>query len=139
MNWVHSYIGKKWSANGRGPLVYDCWGLVWHVYQNVKGIALPPYPFYYDKGMKNTIRMFEAAALSKDWERVRDPSDLCVAALSRGNEIHHVGIFVPFDGGLVLHAHREAGAVIAQPPSQMKQVGWRLVEFYQWRGDEKAG
>lgn len=130
---IGAYIGKKWEANGRGPTTFDCWGLVWHVYKHVLNKDLPLYAFYYDKGAKSVCGTLEKASQSANWKQLQRPVPFSIVALSQHKIIHHVGIYLNLDGGLILHALKEASFVVAQGVTAMRTQGWNRIEFYEYR------
>ncbi len=41
--WADAWIGTPYADIGRGPVAFDCWGLVWAVYRDVFGVTVPAY------------------------------------------------------------------------------------------------
>lgn len=129
MHWSAQYIGRSWVSGARGPETFDCWGLLWWVYQKHLDIALPIYPAIDATNQMLVAKLIDLGAQGSEWTRIDTPEEGCAVALSAHRVFHHVGVFVDCDGGLVVHARSGAG-VIAQSISQLKQAGYRRIEFY---------
>lgn len=133
MHWSSQYLGKPYDVDGYGPDAFNCWGLVWEVYRAQFGIDLPKYGHVDPRQLPQIVR--QIASEECQWERITEPKDGCVVGLSSGRSLHHVGIYLDVDGGLVLHARDQAG-VIATPRAHLARHGWGKVNFYlhkSWR------
>lgn len=131
MHWAQPYIGKPWKIDGFGPDAFSCWGLLWHIYKNRLGIELPKYT---DTTQLEIARQMRAATMGTEWYKLRRPIDGCAVGLSSHLNLHHVGVFLSVDGGMVLHACEGKG-VICQSVTNLASQGWNKVEFYlhsQW-------
>lgn len=128
MHWSTPYLHKPWSPAGYGPQSFNCWGLVWHVYRNHFGVTLPMYPSINAERLREVSR--EIAAHESEWIECKEPQDGCVVGLSTGQALHHVGIYIAADSGLVLHASAGNG-VIAQSLAELRASGWNRISFYQ--------
>jgi cell wall-associated NlpC family hydrolase len=131
MHWATQYIGKKWVACGRGPEGFDCWGLVHWASREHYGRELPDFALHPDHKAEVAKLMTEQAASGK-WRRLASPEDGCVVAMSSSAMIHHVGIYLATDGGVILHAHERYG-VVAQTVNGLRTLGWTRIEFYKWQ------
>lgn len=125
-------VGKKYRIGADGPDEFDCFGLVIFAYKQILGIDIerPSGPIF-----KKPI---EVAHLAKKeieegkWERIEKPEKLCVVGISHdGRYVTHVGIFIPIDGGTILHADHTLGCVIAHSPAQLRQLGL-TTSYYRW-------
>lgn len=130
--WVEGLIGKPWVAGGRGPDKFDCWGLVTWVYNHVLNIELPQVPFIDPKDVSQVARQIAKASICGQWERLAKPEALCVIPMSTARAFHHVGLFLPIDGGTVLHAFDKAN-VIAQTFPSLRAKGINRFEFYRFK------
>lgn len=140
-HWAFDYLGKPWLIGGRGPDTFDCWGLVYCIYRDHYGILLPSYPTITSKNLLAVTKYITNGATSSDsdWVRLDNPVDGCVVALSKNNRIlHHVGIYLTIDKGMVLHA-TDAGSVIAQPITDLKRWGWSRIEYYTHKDYQNDG
>lgn len=129
-HWAVAYIGLPWEAGARGPRSFDCWGLVRHVLQTKYQRECPEYNLISpgDVAM-STQAMKRALARPSLWEEIPAPLDGCVVAMSHTDVMHHVGVYVQADSGLVLHAMDRQG-VLAQPLVSLANYNWRTVKFY---------
>jgi hypothetical protein len=66
---------------------------------------------------------------SSDWTRIQKPVAHCGVAMGRVSRIHHVGVFLPLDGGNILHA-TDRGQVILSTVRELR-THFRRIEFYQ--------
>lgn len=128
MHWSTQYLNKPWEAGARGPDAFDCWGIFREVYLRELGIPL---------AMRQALPLDGqqvASAVAEEmedgcWRRVSKPIDYDGVALSQGLEIHHVGIWIEADGGLVLHALDGRGTV-ATSLATLARMGYRKIEYY---------
>lgn len=129
--WIGDLLGKPWVRGANGPDAFDCLGLVKFVYKERKGIELPSY------GEVNFAKKKEVAKaithnFSNHWIEVRKPLKLCAVGLSSSRKfIHHIGIFLPDDSGLVLHSH-EASGVVVQNLLELRVNGWTNIKYYDY-------
>lgn len=128
-HWAEKYIGLPWLSGGRGPRVFDCWGLLrWVSANDFKRPELPDYPI--PPEWKERVREeIKQALTGPEWIRLSRPVDGCAVGLSCNLAfLHHVGIFGEIDGGRIIHADRPQ--VVAVAPHVMRQNGWARIEFY---------
>ena len=125
--WVSALIGKPWRSGARGPDAFDCWGLLAWVYLQQRGIVLNPLP---DLDPKDLGQVAKAARLeSVNWQQVLWPQHLAAVAMSTGVRIHHVGVWLDIDGGLVLHT-TENSSVVAQTLVSLRNSGITTIKYY---------
>lgn len=125
MNWLIEMIGLPWEAGGRGPKSYDCWGLLRKIYADQLGVDLPSFSGVSPDSLRGT-KLLE----KKDgWERLESPRDFSAVALSTRSKIHHVGVWIKEEGGLIIHCHKNSGLIV-QSPSEMAATGWKRIEYY---------
>ncbi len=130
-HWAKKYIGLPYELEARGPHKVDCWGLVYLVYKQEYGIELPLYPGVSMLKPVEATRTI-AKALETEWQPVVAPFEGCVITMSRNKEMHHIGIYLDHQGGLVLHSMKGL-ATVAEPLrflSRMRLL--RKVEFYRY-------
>lgn len=130
MHWAVQYLGKPWQIDGFGPESFNCWGLVWWIYRRHYATELPQYAGINPKDTPARTRAFTTASGAGDWLPLAAPADGCVVGLSAGRLIHHVGIFLAIDGGLVLHACDGKG-VLCQSLPALRASGFNRISFYQ--------
>lgn len=126
---INHYLGKPWSNGSDGPDAFDCWGLVRAVYRQ-RGIVLPVV----DVDAHRALEVRHAMRDNMDgWNLLGKPEDYCAVLMSASLRPHHVGVWIPNDGGGVLHSVEGAG-VIFNRKLTLKMSGWNLLGFYEWRG-----
>lgn len=118
-------IGKAFAPSGRGPLSFDCYGLVKCVLER-NGIPAPDYPSAEDAGMNAALIL---AAMEAGWEEVKFPEANCVVLFRMDQRVGtHVGVMV--DGERFLHALKETGVCVENVRSDMWKR--RVIGFYRW-------
>lgn len=133
MQWAQSYIGKPWTKGGRGPDSFDCWGLVYHIYRQQLGIQLPSYPNINATNLRAVRDAITNGAVEQVWVPLEKPEHLCVVAMSKNvTSLHHVGIYLDVDGGIILHSTPNA-SVIAQSEKDLVKWGFRRIEYYSYK------
>lgn len=134
-HWALKYIGKGWhERDGFGPDRFHCWGLVWFIYKQELKIELPQFLGVGAYEFRDVTKIMtrgveEAEAHPGLWlPTTREAArDFTVVPLSNGGRaIHHVGLWLEVDGGMVLHANGEAG-VIAEPFQSFKNKWHRIL------------
>lgn len=127
MNWTIQYIGKKWQAGARGPDSFDCYGLIHHAYKAILDIELPNLPIDPSQ-LQKVDRAVSAGLDGALWTQHDNPMAFDAVGLGKGRIIHHLGLWIDADGGLVLHA-TDGGNVIAEPLHRLRDQ-FRRIEFY---------
>lgn len=110
-------IGKPFEYGGRGPDVYDCWGLVIECYRRWHGVTLPdqvstPSP------RKNAKLMGEVAA--RDFEKLLGPQPGSVLMIRVGQFGAHVGFMI--SPTRMLHTLEETGATCVRTSLYERQI-----------------
>tara|TARA_R110001583_G_scaffold34551_1_gene115855 strand:- start:10781 stop:11167 length:387 start_codon:yes stop_codon:yes gene_type:complete len=123
---IRVYLGRDWQRLG-----FNCWALVREIYAAERGQDLPLVPVDPDQ-YRDLLHAFAKHPAHGLFEPCA-AEYLAVAALSRhGVGVDHVGVWLPDDGGVILHNDRHTG-VIAQPPAQMQREGWQVLGYYRLR------
>tara|TARA_R110000772_G_scaffold268565_1_gene396203 strand:- start:2925 stop:3359 length:435 start_codon:yes stop_codon:yes gene_type:complete len=128
---LSSLIGKPYQPGGQGPEVFDCWGLVKYVYEEVFQTHLQDFSHIYAHDLKACSAQIESSTGSTNWLQVETPSHGSVVAMSRSKILHHVGVWLDIDGGLCLHAV-DGQAVIAQNLQRLKQERFTKILFFNY-------
>lgn len=128
--WASTQIGKPWVAGGRGPESFDCWGLVYCAYACLLQTEISLLGGLDPKNLTDVVdaHVVEVA----NWERIQEPVDLCVVAMSKHRLIHHVGLWIPVDNGVVLHC-MDKSHVIAQSINSIRNSGFSTIKYYKLR------
>jgi cell wall-associated NlpC family hydrolase len=118
--WAADYVGLPWRAGAAGPEAFDCWGLFRHVQaahfdRQVPVILAADYD---DPAVLASLFLHHGERAR--WARVEAPEPGDAVIVHRPL---HVGIWLPADGGGVLHAVRGAGVIYT------REAAWRLSGF----------
>lgn len=127
MHWVTRYLNKKWEPCGRGPDTFDCWGLIYDFYKRFLGVPLPLYQVL-PSDLRNVSETFSESSGSDMWQRVSNPEAFDVVGLGRKSIIHHVGLYLENDGGMILHVGDGIPAKAETLNEIRKQ--YKRIEFY---------
>lgn len=129
MDWWADYIGLPFHDGGRGPLAYDCWGLVRRVYADRLGVDLPIYGEISARDLARVARAMDAGQ-GNGWQAVQAAAPLDVVGMrsgSGGQRVVHVGVMV--DAQRLLHVEAASAAVVV--PVAHFSVAGRIVGY--WR------
>lgn len=98
MEWAAQYLTKRYVDGGRGPDVYDCWGLVREARARYCGMRLLPE--------FGSLRNTDPRAFTKAYTSEASQMELCepehgaIAAVLHGKVCVHVGLVLERDGRL---------------------------------------
>lgn len=112
-NWINHYMNCPYVDGGRGPDVFDCWGLVRDVYHRRFGLPLLKSFGQVSPDDKDTLTQ-------AFYDVVPDftpgpPALGTVAGGFRGGNLIHVGVVVDNNGRLeVLHTGRKHGPTLTR-------------------------
>ena len=129
MHWAAQYVGKKHEIGGRGPDVFDCWGLLWWIYKHQFHIDVPTLPGVSSGSALSIHREMCKHIRHVDWYLIHQPEDGCAVAMSQSHAYHHVGIYLEADGGKILHCW-DNNNVVADTLRQLKLKGLKTIHFY---------
>jgi cell wall-associated NlpC family hydrolase len=118
-------IGKAFAPSGRGPLSFDCYGVVKCVLER-NGIPAPDYPSADDAGTNAALIL---AAMEAGWEQVRVPEANCVV-LFRMDQRAGTHVAVMVDGAKFLHALEKTGVCVEDVRSELWKR--RVLGYYRW-------
>lgn len=127
MVWWSEYVGLPFQDGGRGPHVYDCWGLVVRIYRDQLGVTLPSYG---EISARDLVRIARAMEAGKDdgWQEITSPKALDVVLMRSGRggqRVVHVGVMV--DAQRVLHVEEAAAAAVV--PVAHFSVAGRIIGY----------
>lgn len=120
MDWVRYYLSKRYQDGGRGPELYDCWGLVREARHRHCGMSL--LPEFGD--LRNTDPRAFTKAYSSEAAVMQqcEPEHGAIAAVLHGKVCVHVALVLVLDDRLhVLEINPTRGA--------------RLLTLTQWQRD----
>lgn len=118
--WAAGYIGLPWQAGAAGPNAWDCWGLFRAVQAAHFGRAVPEIPVADHDDPDLLAGLFLRHPERDRWARVERPAPGDAVIVHRPL---HVGVWLPADGGGVLHAVRGAGVIYT------RDAAWRVSGF----------
>lgn len=111
--WPAIYVGKPWAPGADGPLAFNCWGLVRHVFREREGIELPIVVVDdQDQPDAANVSAIKQAARRAGMRRTarNEPPQVMDVAVLIGPATTHVGIVVRANGRLcLLHSSHAAG------------------------------
>ena len=130
MNDIQQLIGRPWEAGAEGPATFDCYGLLRHIYKSRLGIELKRFPGIVEAPLETRCRAVIEYAAEDTWTKLARPEDLCAVGMSNNRLVHHVGVWLSAEGG-VLHAKRESG-VVFQTIVSLRASGITNLSFYRF-------
>lgn len=63
------------------------------------------------------------------WLPIEYPQSFCVVQMTHAEVPHHVGVYVPINGGMILHTTATTGSIYSKR-HQLAELGFRIVGFY---------
>jgi len=135
-DWINDYIGIPYECNGRGPGVFDCYGLVIDIYKKQLGIDLPDW-LVDDTAQSTAMRAITGAVAGViDDGKARQVEngkyeDFNIVVLTRHQMAHHVGLYI---AGGVLHTKQGGAGVIFEPFTAFEQQCRGKLEVFKWLG-----
>lgn len=129
--WLESVLSKPYKELGRGPASFDCYGLVYYVYNRFFKITIPPFPIP-PIHLSAVVHAMESALASETWVELEAPEPGCVVAMSTNVRIHHVGIWSAVDGGMVIHAKDKLFVIASTLHQLRKQHSYQTIKFYRY-------
>lgn len=125
--WVAPWVGRPFALGARGPVAYDCWGLVRAVALAEYSVDLPSWSDYASDADRAELARI-AAGGHGGWQEIDEeqarPGD--VVELRVLGQPCHVGLVVA--QGLMLHTLERTGAVV----ERWSDIRWqrRVVGFF---------
>lgn len=128
MEWVNNYLFTRYENHGRGPDVFDCWGLVRDVlHKHFSTPLLDSYGLIHPDNKSEMTRGYDREV--KQFSSCNACSGAVIAGF-RGDHLIHVGVCVtPLK---VLHTSRSRGPSLDSLRSFTRQ--FTRVEFYKYVG-----
>lgn len=123
---INRYIGLQWVSGARGPIAFDCWGLLRHVQAEHFGKAIPDVTEFGAVARD----MYDERMHSREWE-IADQCFHGAGVLMRGGDDPHVGVWLDLEGGGVLHSMERVG-VIWSPKQALRMLGFSKLKFYRF-------
>lgn len=127
--FVRGILGKPYEVGAAGPDKFDCSGLISYVGPRAFGF---PFPHFTDPPIEllSLARFVRDNPERKHWRSSLRPVHGGLVELSHAVAAHHIGLWLKFDGGGVLHAAENVGVSFA-PLFRLKLEGWRSFRFWE--------
>jgi len=122
---VENYLGIPYKEGGMGPDSYNCWGLLRHIQTTYFDTNMPIAPI---GDAERCQQMFKDHVEASVWA-VDEVPQHGYGALMRGGNNPHVGVYLEFDGGGILHALEGVGVVFT-PITDLGFHGYARVTYY---------
>jgi hypothetical protein len=122
---VLQYLSLPYVEGGEGPEGYNCWGLLRHIERVHFNRHLPAFVI---GDAVATREAHEGALDSGLYWPVAEPVH-GHPVLLRGGDDPHVGVWLDYDGGGVLHS-LEGKGVIWTPRNRLNMLGFGRMKFY---------
>lgn len=120
-HWTDDYISLKWSNT------FNCWHFVVKVMREQANRIAPMYAIPDLRNKKQTAQAMKKGLSC--WKRLAKPVNLCLVALSKSKVVHHVGIYIAEEGGMIMHCN-EGQNVTIETLTELRSKGWNKIEFY---------
>ena len=123
---IDDLMTARYERGGRGPDVFDCFGLFAELCRR-RGIAIPDHPTPADLRQREQAII---AAVEADWISLVAPEEGCGVVLRIGPWMSHIGMVLA--GGKFIHASSASGVTVAR----LDDVQWqqRIAGFYRYGG-----
>ena len=125
---MFSYIdllGKKFKYGGRGPEVYDCWGLCREVYRRL-GIDVPDF-----QSSSDFSEIHQKILQGKELlEQLNEPEPYCMVFFTlRPPYVTHIGIVL--NPPYFIHILEKSEVAV----ERLDSITWkkRIAGFYRWK------
>ena len=127
-SFISDYITKAWSSGGAGPDDFNCYGLVRDVYRTQWDIDLPEFMVEADD-IRATVGTIADELKKARWEELDGPEHGALTLFSYRVVPTHVGIWLDYDGGVVLHSSKQLN-ITCTPLHILQQYGFIRPRFF---------
>ena len=121
-HWALKYLGQPWSQER------DCWGFFREVQNDRFGLNVPAVEID-SLNLRNVIDTFNTHSERTRWSEVERPVEGDAVLMGRSANPVHVGVWLPVNGGTVLHSEQTSGVVL-QSLSSLQIHRWTHIRFY---------
>ncbi|WP_310619690.1 hypothetical protein [Flexibacterium corallicola] len=123
---LSSLIGKPYSKTNTAPGLH-CWGLFCEA-QEILGQKGLPAICELAEGPIARAKAFRSHEEYSRWIEVGAPAHGCAVMMAKRPDLYqHIGVYLSFNSGGVLHAHEPA--VQFETFSSLRFAGWKLFRF----------
>jgi len=122
MNYA-DLIGQPFRRGGRGPVYFDCYGLVKFLIERETGQVVPDYITPDDSGRTHALMVCSRVF----WRELPAARPGCVVMFKLGREVCHVGYMISHDK--FIHAWEKTGGVTVERLADWER---RIEGFYEY-------
>lgn len=128
------FVGIPYLDKGRSIVGLDCWGLLYLVYRELRGIELPSYSESYVTGADRVAMARLIAGEMDDWQEIPAGQEKTFdgVLMREGKFPRHVGIVTA--PGMLLHVEQGETSHIERYRSGI--LANRIVGFFRFRDHE---
>ncbi len=132
------FVNTKLQASPKridaeGPEQFGCWGLVRYVLRqafDIEAQSIVPPPT--ESGTLKLVKFVRDHPEHSNWRQIEAPVHGGVVEMGHGEFPHHIGLWLKFDHGGVLHAHPHAKTgVVFESLLTLKAALWHGFKFYE--------
>jgi cell wall-associated NlpC family hydrolase len=126
------FVGLAYADKGRGP-AYDCWGLLWAVMRDLRGVRLPSYSDQYVTA-DDRVALARLIANELDpWDEIAAGAEQAFDAvlMREGKFPRHIGVVT--EPGRLLHVSSGETSMIER--YREGPLKHRVVGFYRYRAN----
>lgn len=131
MSAFDRFVGLPYLDKGRSIIGVDCWGLLWMVYRELRGIELPSYAERYVTGADRKAMARLIAGELDDWREVPAGKEKAFdgVLMREGRFPRHIGVVT--QPGMLLHVEQGETSRIERYRSGI--LASRIVGFFRYR------
>lgn len=128
------FVGIPYLDKGRSVVGCDCWGLLYQVYRELRGIELPSYAERYVTGSDRKAMARLIAGELDDWQEIPKGGERTFdgVLMREGSFPRHIGIVTA--PGMLLHVQSGETSRIERYRSGI--LANRVVGFYRFKAHE---
>lgn len=129
--FVRRLIGLPWKAGAQGPDEFDCWGLArfvqWELFDRDLPVAGIEPECVTD--LRAVMRRIEEHPVRAHWSEIAAPAHGDLVTMAHHQYPSHIGVYLQFDLGGVLHCVRDHGVGFDAIPA-LKLKGFSRLRYY---------
>jgi len=111
---------------------FNCWGLMQAFLKEACGLDV--HSIDVDFNDKRRVELEAHRQLnSGHWQAIEHPTAFCVVQMSHAVVPHHVGVYVPVNGGSILHTTQGTSSLL-QKRHQVSLLGFHITGYYTFLG-----
>ena len=128
MDFIKSLMHSRYADGGRGPAIFDCWGMYWWIKKHKQACQLPSFSDIHPDDKKGMTRAMQK--ILPDFEPCK-PERFAAACGMNGEILMHIGTVIFIDNQLqIIHTSRQSGPVIDSIAKFTHLFGPENTRFY---------